>query len=89
MQNITVNVKIALSVKRRSIKTNSTYCVFPMATTNGGKVTFHVGYIPVSGGILLLQYGYHRKGVKEFLYIGRQRTHFFGRTTLMFEGAPE
>lgn len=75
MRKITIKVKITLGVKRRSIKTNSTNVFFPMATTNGEKVTFRVGYIPVSEGMLSLLYGHQRKGVKEFLYIGRQRTH--------------
>lgn len=46
-----------------------------MVTSYGEKDTFRVGYIPVSGEILSLLYGHQRQGVKEFLYIGRQRTH--------------
>lgn len=61
-----------------------------MATTNGEKVTFRVGYIPVSGGILSLLNGHQGKGVKEFLYVYWQTTNpFFGRTTITFKGTLE
>lgn len=58
---------------------------FPMATTNGEKVTFRVGYIPVSGGILWTQ-----KKRRERIPIHWQTTYpFFGRTTIMFDGTPD